>query len=116
MVFCPKDEACQRNGKVKKGYKEIQCKNVSVKYMKANSVKRPATKTVIDELFKPKTKVQPKRPAKKTVIMAEPLEEYEPEQVQEAEPEQVQEAEPEKIEIKPVSIQTHNQYEHLVTL
>lgn len=109
MVFCPKDEACQKNGKVKKGYKEIQCKNGSVKYMKANSVKRPTTKTVIDE-SKPKTKVQPKRPAKKTVVMAEPLEEYEPEQVKEAEPEKI-ETKPE-----PVSIQTHNPYEHLVTL
>lgn len=110
MVFCPKDEACQKNGKVKKGYAEIQCKNGSVKYVKSKPVKRPTTTTVIDK-SKPKTKVQPKRPAQKTVMMAEPLEEYEPEKVQEEEPKNI------ATKSEPVSVQSHvNPYNHLVTL
>ena len=43
MVFCSKDTACSKNGKVKKGYREIVCKNGSTKYMTENAVKKPVT-------------------------------------------------------------------------
>ena len=70
MVFCGKDEACQKNGKLKKGYREVKCKNGSVKYMTDSATKKkPATKTVISGK---KEKAPVKRPAKKTVIIKEP--------------------------------------------
>ena len=68
MVFCGKDEACQKNGKLKKGYREIKCKNGSVKYM-TETKKKPATKTVIKGK---KEKAPVKRPANKTVVTKEP--------------------------------------------
>lgn len=43
MPFCAKDTACTKAGKLKKGFKEVQCKNGSVKYMTDN-VKKPIAK------------------------------------------------------------------------
>ena len=46
MVFCGKAEATAKNGKVKKGYRVIECKNGTVKYKKENTVTK-ATKSAM---------------------------------------------------------------------
>ena len=77
MVFCGKTEATSKNGKVKKGYREVACKNGSVKYMRDSTTAKPkpATKAkpVKEKAVKAKpAKAAPKtKRAKKTVVIEE---------------------------------------------
>jgi hypothetical protein len=75
-----------KNGKVRKGYREVACKNGSVKYMRDNATAKPATKAKPAAKVKPETKAKPKaKPvkspakAKRTKKAVEP--EPEPEKV-----------------------------------
>lgn len=46
MGFAKKSDATQKNGKVKKGYREIQRKDGTVRYM-TDDKKKPETKTKV---------------------------------------------------------------------
>ena len=55
MPFTSKSTACTKAGKVKKGYREVACKNGSVKYMTDN-VKKSYTKEKKDKPIKKEKK------------------------------------------------------------
>lgn len=76
MPFCGKSQATMKSGKVRKGYREVVCKNGSIKYMTEPS--KPVVKVTAAKEVKPKPvkekAVKPK-PVKEKVVKPKPVKE-----------------------------------------